>query len=300
MTTVFLGIGLATAAAFALAVHFLCIRKGTTGGTANDAVLVVMIVNIAILVPLVAVFYYPAYGLTTASLFWFVAAGLAGTMVGQICLYQGIDRIGANRSSPIQSTNALIATLLGVAFLGERLTATHGLGVVLVVGGVAAIAWETAQGNGDDGIEGSLLLGMLFPFGAAVAFGVEPIFATLGMEEGTPAPVGLALKTVAATLGFVLYLRLRDALPAMTALTSVDGRWFVLGGVGHTLFLLGYYVALSLAPVSIVMPFIITTPVFVVVLSWLFMPQHLERVTWPLVTGTAVVAVGSAIIVATA
>ncbi len=90
--------------------------------------------------------------------------------------------------------------------------------------------------------------------------------------------------------GFTLYLRWHDALPQLTA--SSDRRWFILGGIVSTLFLLGYYVALSIAPVSIVAPIVITNTLFVILLSILFMPTRLEKVTWRLVAAATVVFVG--------
>lgn len=291
-----LGIGIATIAALASASQLLLVRKGTDAGRAYDAVLIVMLVNVVALVPLVGVYYYPEYHLTRVSWVAFIAAGLFGTLLGRACQYASVDRIGASRTAPIVASNAIIATVLGVLVLGETVTGVHGVGVVLVVGGVAAISWETTHENPDDLNTRELLLGMLLPFGAALAYGMEPIFANLGFAEGTPAPVGLVLKTIAATIGFLLYLAWRSSLPPLGSLRTGNSWWFVLAGIANTTFLLAYYVSLAIAPVSIVMPIIITNTLFVVVLSALFMPQHLERVTWRLAAAAGIVVVGVGLI----
>lgn len=287
---------LALGAAIAAASNQLFVRIGTEEGKAYDAVFVVMVVNLIVLVPLVLLFYYPEYGLTRRSWLSFAAAGILGTLLGRLFLYTSIDRIGASRTSPIVASNALVATVLGVVVLDESLSLIHAAGIVLIVGGVAAIAWETSHENPDDLSRRELAVGLLIPIGASLAFGWEPIYANFGFAEGTPAPVGLVVKTVAATLGFTLYLRWRNALPDPAVFYTENVRWFVLAGLANTLFLLGYYAALAIAPVNVVVPIIITQTLFVVVLSALVMPERLERVTWQLVAAAGTVVVGALIV----
>ncbi|MFD1599189.1 EamA family transporter [Halobellus rarus] len=291
-------VGLAVGAALASASSNLCVRQGTDSGTTEDAIFVVSIVNVAVLLPVVALRYYPTYGLTRLSLVSFAVAGILGTLIGRALNFVSIDKIGASRTAPIVASWALISTVLGVVFLDETLSAVHGVGIVLVVGGVAVIAWLTSNDNPEDLPRRELLVGILVPFGAAVAIGWEPIFANVGFDEGTPPLVGLAVKSVAAALGFGLYLWWDDNLPDRSVLRGTNARWFVLAGLLNTAFLLGYYVALSIAPVNVVSPIIVTNTLFVVVLAALFMPQRLERVTWGLFTAAAVVVAGVLLITA--
>ncbi|WP_313696225.1 DMT family transporter [Halorarum halobium] len=285
-------------AALGIAAQNLFVRKGTDEGRATDAVVVVIAVNVLVLLPSVAVLYYPDYGLTPVSWLSFAAAGMVGTMLGRILSYTSIERIGASRTAPIVAAWALVSTVAGVVFLDEALSAIHAVGIALVVVGIVVIAWETNHENPDDLSRRELSLGLLIPVAAAVAYGMEPVFAKFGFAAGTPAPVGLVVKTVAAILGLVLYLRFRGGLPARSTFRSADMRWFVLAGLSNTLFLVGYYVALEIAPVSVVTPVIITNTLFVVVLSSLFMPSRLERVTWKLGVAATGVVVGIGVITA--
>lgn len=285
-------------AALGVAGQNLFVRKGTAGGRASDAVVVVIAVNVLVLLPSVAILYYPDYGLTPVSWLSFAAAGMVGTLLGRILSYTSIEKIGASRTAPIVAAWALVSTAFGVIFLDETLSPIHAVGIALVVAGIVVIAWETNHENPDGLSRRELSIGLLIPFAAAFAYGLEPIFAKFGFAEGTPAPVGLVVKTVAAILGLTLYLRLRNNLPDREVLRSNDMRWFVLAGLSNTLFLVGYYVALEIAPVSIVTPIIITNTLFVVVLSALFMPKHLERVTWKLAVAATAVVAGVGIITA--
>lgn len=290
------GFGLAIGAAVCSAVSNLAVRKGTEHGRTYDAVLVVAVSNVAILLPIAAAVYYPDYGLTRTSLLSFVVAGVLGTLIGRALMFTSIDRIGASRTAPIIASWALISTVLGVIFLDETLSLTHGVGVVLVVTGIAVIAWKTSNDNPEDLSRRELLVGLSIPFLAAVAVGWEPIFANVGFDEGTPALVGLVIKSIAATIGIGGYLWWRGQLPTPSALDTANTRWFVVAGVTNTLFLLGYYVALTIAPVNVVSPLVVTNTLFVVVLSALFMPERLERVSWQIVAAALVVVTGVVLI----
>lgn len=292
-------IGLMIVASFSLAIQNILIRKGTDTGRAYDAVFVVMLTNIVILVPIIAIVYYPNYGLTWQSVISFTAAGLLGTMVGRAFKYVSIGRIGASRTEPIINSNVLVATVLGVALLGERIVPAQLFAIVAIVAGIGLISIETSRENPHDLSRRELALGLFLPFGSAVAYGFEPIFATYGLSTGTPAPVGVVVKTISATIGFVGYLAYVDGLPNVTETEWGDVKLFALAGIGNTIFISGYYLALALAPVSVVVPILPTSTLFTVFLAALFMPHRLERVTARLVLSAVLVVCGVVVLTVT-
>lgn len=287
------GAGLALLAAAAVATATIAIRLGTARGRSADALVVVLAINSAILVPLALVLEYPDYGLTPESALAFLGAGVVGTLFGRGFHYASIERIGASRTEPIKASQPLHASLLAVVFLGEAVTGLHALGIVLITAGVALVvlttSGESASAPTDAGL-GALAL----PFTAAFLFGIEPIFAKVGFAAGTPVLVGLSIKTVAAGVGFVAYLAWTEGLNLATVRDG-DPRWYVVAGVANTLFLLSYYTGLELSTVTVVVPILQTSPVFVVALSAAFL-QDLERVSWRLAAGTLVVVVGSVVV----
>lgn len=289
----FLGAGLAVAAALFLAIQVVCVRIGTDSGRSNDALIVVLLVNIALLVPVALVVGYPDYTLPPDALLSFAAAGLVGTMLGRAFEYAGIERIGASRSEPIKASQPLHAALLAVLILGETLTPIAGVGTVLVVVGIAIISWESR--SSDDGMGSVSWSYLALPLASAFMYGIEPIFAKVGLATGTSPFVGLGIKTLTATVAFYAYLRYRGALPGRDALRSANTKWYLGAGVANSAFLLSYYAALSVAPVVLVQPVLQTSPLFVIVLSVIFL-QRLERVTPRIVLAAAVVALGAAVV----
>lgn len=287
-----LGVILGLGAAIMNALQSICIRKGTDTGRANHGVLVVMLTNVVILGPAVLLYYYPEYHITPTAVLSFAAAGLLGTMLGRAFMYTSIEQIGVSRTVPVVAGNALVATILGVIFLGESFTIRHGMGIVLIVLGVATIAWETSQETDAVVSRSKTIFALALPIGAAVAYGAEPIFANYGFAAGMPAAIGLVFKTVAATIGFTGYLAWRRVLPGPAVFRAPNTRWFILAGLANTLFLLGYYGALSIGTVNVVVPLVTTNTLWAVLLSAVAMPDRLETVTWRLWTAAIVVVTG--------
>lgn len=287
-----LGVGLVVFAALATAVQVLCVRVGTDGGRSADALVVVLLTNVCVLVPLGLVTGYPDYELTARAVVAFGSAGLVGTMLGRAFYYAGIARVGASRAEPIKGSMPLYATVVAVLVLGERLSSGRAIGIVLIVLGVAIVSRELAtDSRGVDANPRELL----FPLVGAFFYAMEPTFAKVGFAEGTPVLVALSIKTLTATLTFLGYLRLRGALPSSAGLRASKLRWYLGAGLANTAFLLAYYAALEIAPVTLVVPIMQTSPLFVLVLSLAFLPR-LERVTPRLVAAASVLVAGAVLV----
>ena len=300
MATTVLGLVLSLIGTVGLAGMYLLIRLGAEDGKANNAVFIVMGTNLLILTPVALVLYYPTYGLTTGAIFWFVLAGLTGTLIGRTLTYTSVSRIGASRTSPVVSAQILVATVAGVIVLGETVTLVQMVGIILLLLGVVLISLETSRDEIVTVSRRELAIGLFLPIGAATAYGIEPIFANFGFAEGTPALVGLIVRIVAGTVAFSGFLWIRNQFPSRETLKTMSSRWFLLAGVSNTVFVAGFYVALSLAPVHVVVPIIQSYPILVVILSGVVMPDRLETITWKLVASTVIVVVGIVILAGSA
>lgn len=287
------GIGLATVAAASVACTSLGVRIGMDRGRTMDALVVVLVCNLLILLPVTAVLYYPEYGVTLRAALAFVAAGLTGTLLGRLCYFNGISLLGASRTEPIKATQPIHGSVIAVIVLGETVTALQFVGILLIVLGVGAISWETSRDPPGALSSEDAAKGVLLGIGAAFFFGIEPIWAKIGLADGTPVLVGLVFRMVIAAAAFFGYLRARNQLPSTESLTRANMRWYVAAGIANTLFLIAYYASLQTAPVTVVLPIVQTSPLLVVVLSGLFLPTRLERISWPLVVGAITVVVGA-------
>lgn len=297
VSTPSIGIVLAGLAATGFAGQFLCIRLGTDTGKVSDAVLVVLLSNVLLILPTIFIFHAPPYSelFTSLSVVSFAAAGIAGMFIARILMFTSIKRLGANLTSPVIASNALFATVFAVAFLGERPTLGHYIGIVLIVVGIAVVSWETATVTNTDQSIRQTGAKLLLPIAAAVCIGIEPIFVSTGLAEGTPVLPGLFVMASSATICFVGYLVWTDSLDWIPIRSSSTG-WYTAAGVSTTIGFTAYFAALEIGSVALVMPLLQLTPLIVVVLSMLFLPQRLERVTWRVTASAAVVVIGATIV----
>lgn len=286
----FAGIGLALVAACAAAISALSIRLGTTKGKADDAIIVVLLSNLVIFVIIALVTTPPSYRPTSQAVLAFIGAGLIGTMVGRALYFHGIEQVGASRADTIKASTPLHATILAVLILGETLTRGHIFGIVAIVVGVGLISLESSRQPGIGG-KNVPLLALGLPLAAAVAFGIEPIFAKIGFAEDTPLFVALSIKTIASSLGFLVYLWWKNALPNIPAIPRKTLHWYLLAGLVNSLFHIAYYLALTIAPVVLVVPIVQMSPLLVAILGFFYL-QHLEKITPKLILGACIVVLG--------
>jgi drug/metabolite transporter (DMT)-like permease len=290
------GLALAVAAAVGWALQYVFIRLATDreSGTVADAMVVVLATNVVVVAPAVAVWFYPDYGLTPLAVAMFVAAGFAGSLIARITQFASTTTIGASRTAPVVSTTALFSAVFAVAFLGETLTLVHSAGIVLVVSGVAVISYDAAR-DGDDASLREAGAALVLPLVSALALGVEPVFLKIGLAEGPPPLVGLAIMSTSATIGYAAYARATHAV-RLPDVRNGPMALYVACGLGNTFALAGYFLALSLLPVVVVIPILQTAPMLVLVFSAAVLPRRLERVTPRLVAAAAVVVVGTTIV----
>ena len=284
---------LTLAAAICAGVAQIFIRISTEHGNSNHALVVVMLINIVIIIPIAAIVSYPEYGINLESIMAFAAAGISGTMCGRAFAYMSIKRIGASRTEAIVASQPLYAVLIAVIILRESVTIGHFAGILLIMAGVGFLARECGS---DSNSESNVAkIDFLLPFASAFFYGIEPIFAKIGLLRGTPVFVGLSIKTLVATTIFLGYLYGRQILPSCSQLRGTNLRGYMVAGLFNTLFLIFYYTALEMSPVVLVLPLIQIAPLIVIALSFIFL-KRLEVVTWRLVSAATTVVIGAIVV----
>lgn len=249
--------------------------------------------------------------LNAPGLLWFAVAGLLNPVLFLVFYLLGIQRIGVARSSPLKGSSPIFAVACAAAVLGERLHALQYLGIALVIGGILIISTERAGGwpraargasaplpsvsheAGPPEAAARRKIDFLFPLLAGAATGVSSILFKISLGK-LPSPLlGAWIGTAEGLLFFPLLAfffprgqRFRLLPPAYP--------WLVLGGLAATVAVYGLILAIELGQVSIVATLVQTSPLFVLLLSVLFLRQT-ERVTPRVVLG-GVLTVGGGVL----
>lgn len=220
----------------------------------------------------------------------FVVGGIVGTALGRILGYTGIQKVGASINSAVTASNPLIATVLAAIFIGEVISAVQGVGVVVVVAGLAVL---TISEGGDLG--GWTWRDLLFPLGAAFAYGAGAVIRRYGLTTTPASPLeGVAINetTALVTLGAFLVLDNRSLVRDLDRRTVA---YYVASGVFIALGIFFLFTGLNNGPVAIVVTISGTYTLFASLFSYLLL-RDLEKVTRGVVIGATLVVVGIAII----
>lgn len=269
-------------------------RGMAAGGGSVQASLVVVLVDTSVYWLVVAALYgTDAFaGLTPTVAGVFVFAGVIGTALGRITIFVGVDRVGASLNSTILSTRPLFATGIALVVLGEPLGPVTGLGIVVLVAGLAVL---TASQGGD--LSGWQPRDLLWPLAAAATFAVANVARRYGMLAS---PISaLEAVTINETAGLVALVAYVVALGGRDALEKprVSYRYFAVSGALTTVAMLSLMAALGLEAgrIAIVDPLVATAPFFTLVFAALLL-RDVERVTRGVVVGAVGVVVGAVLI----
>lgn len=234
---------------------------------------------------------------TRAQTYMLVVSGLVGVVLGDYFLFNCYVDIGPRLGLLLFNVNPFITALLARLYLGETLSWTAWLGMVVTVGGTLWVLWEE---NGQGRITSSRhhVRGVAFAILAAACQAIgfviaKPAVVGDGSLGALPATL---IRVAAAVVGFWTFGLLRgQTRKIITDFRDATAMLHVFGGavtgpfVGIWLSLL----ALKMLPTGIAATLISTMPVMILPLVIVF---YKERVSWRAAIGAAIAVAGVAIL----
>lgn len=247
-----------------------------------------MIVGLIVAVPLYFALLPFAGGLqwelvTPAALLGFSLGGLFGTGIGRRWLYIAIDRIGASPATAIKNSAPVISALLAAVLFAEPVTPLRWAAIVGIVAGVVLVTWKPGQG-----LRSWFDVGVLAAIGAAVAYGIRPLFLKFGLEAAD-LPLTSAVVGAIAALTYALLFGDRSGLRSIH--NEPAFRLFVLSGILQAVGFLALNMGLSGGIVSVVYPVTASAPLFTLLFTF-FVLKGKETLTWRIVLGAVAIVAG--------
>lgn len=225
-----------------------------------------------------------------AGIAFFALAGLIGTVGGRLLRFVSIEAVGASISAALINLSPLVASLLAILILGERVTPAVLAGTVVIVGGTTLLSAGGRRG----GLRPAQLV---LPGLSALCFGVVALLRKVGLSGMEPLP-GVAVNVTAALVAYTAFL-LATGQRGVMACRGRSLAYFVVAGVAENLTVLLVVVALNVGTVSVVMPLASVSPIFVLVLSFFFL-RNIEILDRRIVGGTLLIVIGVYLITALA
>jgi drug/metabolite transporter (DMT)-like permease len=228
---------------------------------------------------------------------WLGLSGVIGLALGDAFLFQAYLWVGPRLGMLMMSLAPVIAALLALAFLGERMSLVQWLGVSVTLAGIALVVLEGNRGVRLAPEKRDYRRGILFGIGAASGQAIGLVLAKQGLQGDFSALSGN-------------WIRMASAVVALWGVTILSGRAGptirrlgqerrallpILGGavtgpfVGVWLSL----IAVQLIPVGVASTLIALPPVFLLPIGALVFK---ERVGLGAVLGTLVAMVGVALL----
>lgn len=261
---------IALAAALSYAVSGIAAKRGLRYSTPLTVTLVSVTIH--------AVCLWGALLLTggVPSVSWWVLFlfALTGTLqpIIRLFTYAAIHHIGASRGTTLRGAHPLFSTTLAIIFLGEQATLPIVAGTTLIVAGIALISWQTEAQRATFSWSH-----VGYPLGAAFLAGISHPLRRYALSLANE-PLYLA-----AVIGIVALPWLASYVFLPT--TGQQPVWnrqsmgaFIVAGVFETLGILLVIIALSVGQVVIVSPIVATSPLWILLGTWLFL-RGIERLT---------------------
>jgi drug/metabolite transporter (DMT)-like permease len=303
-----LGVFLAALSAACFAFNNASTRRGVLTGTVLQA----MAITVPMGVPIFFAIALASGNVHTIANFpldavqMLAMVGVVHFIAGRYCNYRAVKAIGANLSGPVIQLGVLVTLALAVLLLGEAMTPLRVVGILLVILGPAMMRQaevpERASAAAEDGtaqdskdqvskaqdsqtnadkalpvFQPQYAEGYLFGLLAAVCYGVSPIMLRSVVEhQGIGGSLGAGvISYAAATVLIVLFTLLWPGqLRHVLSMDHRSARWFTVSGFFVCISQTFFYMAVAVAPVSVVMPLMQLQLVFRYGFARSFNPDH--------------------------
>ena len=282
------------------------VRRGVLTGTVFQAVTISVVVGVPLFAAAVLIGggLAPLLDLSASSLGLLATAGVIHFGASRYCNYRATQAMGTNLVAPTQQLSMVITLVLAVVWLNEAITPLRLIGIVLVVAGPALTLGSNGGKRGaspKDASSGNAIVfkpnykeGYAFALLSTVGFGTSPILIRLALRaDGIAAGLAGGLVSYAAAAAVVIALAL---LPAQRRdLTRVDAgtaKWFAISGIAVCLSQMFRYMALAIAPVSVVSPIQRLSLIFRFYFSHLLNRDH-ELFGGRVILGTVISLIGA-------
>lgn len=296
-----LGGFLALLSALTFAFNNAGIRRGVLTGSVAQAMALSLPIGVLIffLVLLASGSLGALASFSTQSVTLLSVAGVIHFAWGRYCDYRATKAMGVNLVGPVQQLSLILTLVLAVIILREEMTPLRILGIALVILGpwLSRERKEHASmaflGTGAQ-YKANLTEGYFYAGLSVIGFGVSPILIRMAMEQNTVSAgvAGGFISYAAASVPILLILLLPGRWQHVKTIRPESAKWFALSGIAVCISQMFRYMALAIAPVSVVTPIQRLSIVFRLYFSWALNRDH-EALGGRLVVGTLVSLLGA-------
>ncbi|MFM9968282.1 MAG: EamA family transporter [Burkholderiales bacterium] len=295
-----LGVFYTFLATITFGINSATVRRGVITGSVTQVVVVSMPIGLAMFAA--AALMTGQFGRITEfspqSFAFLASAGVVHFVMGRYCGYRSIQAMGANLASPVQQWSLLVTLTLAIVYLNETLDVMKIFGIALMVLGPSlvvgarrmranakeaatkiAVPAANAQAAASPTSEKpkfkpKLAQGYFFGILCCFCWGSSPILVRAGLDGTGLALAGGVISYSAALIAVSLVLLLRAPREDARAIDPANMKWFIWIGVTVCLSQIFLYLAMAIAPVTVVQPLMRMSNIFGVIFAWYMNREH--------------------------
>lgn len=183
------------------------------------------------------------------TLLFLCASGIT-TGASWICYFHALQIGDVNKVVPIDKSSVVLTILLGVLFLGEPMSVSKGICVVLIAAGTYLMI-EKKQGTeeGKKKSKSAILYALL----SAVFASLTALLSKIGIV-GIESNLGTAIRTIIVLIMAWLIVLAGGKQKQIRDVSRKSWTFIILSGIATGLSWLCYYRALQDGPISVVLP----------------------------------------------
>ena len=288
-------------ASLGYSMHSVAARRAMLRGTAADGVFITVLAGLPLFAIAAALSGQLARigDLPIAGYLALIGAGVMHYVLGRYCNYRAMGAIGTNRAAPVQGTQILYSLVFAVVFLSEEVTLLMGAGILLILAGpllvvrgsrsraprtnvpIAGGAEDAGGSTAATAAAGTrpqvvftprLVEGYVFAALNGALYGSSPVLIRYGIGGTDLGFAGglVAYGAAGVLLLPVFLLRLRRAKAGMSGIDRGTQGWLAIATLSITGGVMFRYMALTVAPVTLVMPLMRAGGFFRLLLAYLF------------------------------
>ncbi|MGE0629270.1 MAG: EamA family transporter [Hyphomicrobiaceae bacterium] len=238
---------------------------------------------------------------------WLSVAGFLHFVFGRYCNYRAIAAIGTNMASPIQQWELLVSLAVALILLGEVLTPMKLLGTALLLLGPAISTRVEKSSGGHSGsspgraggkaFEPRYAEGYTYAFLSIFGYGLSPICVRAGLEHASigQSLAGGLISYITATIIVLAMLATPGRIKHVREMNRSATHWFIFAGFMVFISQLFRYMALAVAPVSVVAPIMRIQAIFRIYFSWILTRDY-EIFDSHVIIGTVISVAGAVLL----
>ena len=275
-------------------------RRGVLSGTALQGLAISMPLGILLFVIGASVLgeWQQFSRLSARGIALLSAAGFMHFVWGRYFNIRSLAAVGSNIAGPVQQAQLLLALALAIVFLGETLTPLKVVGIVLITSAPAYILRRRARSKAGDGpatapeFKPRMVEGYVCALLTALGFGSSSVLVRAGLDGTGLSFLGGFISYAAAVALVALIMFVPGRFREVRGMTRVSAKWFVFSGVSVSMSQMFRYLALGVAPVTIVQPLQSLSLMFRMIFGYFINREH-ERFERYIIVGIAVSLVGA-------